>query len=277
MAAQFLTTSRLSNIVNMITLGRQSGILRVIRGQGPARELGQIKFTDGEPVSALLGQLTGPNALGVLMNWGECIYSFDEYTTGEYSEGDAFPDGSGRGPSEPGRYSPQVGVSSGSWPTYYPNSGMPNSFPSSPASPPSPPYSPPPASNYPSTTALPNLGPQSGYPPNTSYPMMPGGPSSVSGEMPRYDSQYGGATTTQIPMTNTPITPEVLATVFRRSILADHTDQLPLDRRERMILLLVDGRRNLSDLARLTRRSEREVLSVLEHLATLGLVQVIRP
>ncbi|MGH2486922.1 MAG: hypothetical protein ACRDHE_13005, partial [Ktedonobacterales bacterium] len=50
--------------------------------------------------------------------------------------------------------------------------------------------------------------------------------------------------------------------------------QLPLDRRERMLLLLVDNRRTLSDLARLTRRNEREVLSVLEHLSTLGLVQV---
>jgi predicted transcriptional regulator len=39
-----------------------------------------------------------------------------------------------------------------------------------------------------------------------------------------------------------------------------------------MILLLIDGRRTLSDLARLTRRTEREVLAVLDHMATLGLV-----
>ena len=264
MAAQYLTTSRLSNIVNMITLGRQSGILRVIRGQGPTRELGQIKFTEGEPVSALLGQLTGPNALGVLMNWGECVYSFDESSTGDVSDGDGMPDGSGRSSSDPGRYSPQVGISSGSWPTYYPNTPPGNSS-----------YSPPP-SNYPSSTSLPSFGSQPGYPPNPAFPAMPVGAGSISGDLPRYDGQYSGATTAQIPLTNTPITPEVLATVFRRSILADHTDQLPLDRRERMILLLVDGRRTVSDLTRLTRRSEREVLSVLEHLASLGLVQLIR-
>lgn len=258
MAAQFLTTSRLSNIVNMITLGRQSGILRIIRGQGATREIGQIKFVDGEPVSALLGQLTGPNALGVLMNWGECVYAFDEYPSADFGDSDPSLDGGGHISSDPGRYSPQIGVSSGSWPVYdYPSSA---------------PYSQPPAGSYPSTTSLPNLGSHPGYMPNSTMP----GSGGTSGDLPRFDSTYGGATTTQIPMSNTPITADVLTTVYRRSILADHTDQLPLDRRERMILLLVDGRRNLADLTRLTRRSEREVLSVLEHLASLGLVQMLR-
>src|SRR5258708_22714321 len=78
MAAQFLTISKLSNIINMITLGQQSGILRVIRGQGAVREVGQIQFVNGSPASALLGQLTGANAMAVLSNWGECIYSFEE-------------------------------------------------------------------------------------------------------------------------------------------------------------------------------------------------------
>lgn len=253
MAAQFLTTSRLSNIVNMITLGRQSGILRVIRGQGPTREIGQIQFTEGQPVSALLGQLTGPNALGVLMNWGECVYAFDESSSGDFGDGEPSLD-NGRVGSDPGRYSPQVGVSSGSWPTY--------SYPG-PA-----PYSQPPAGSYPSTSSLPNLGSQSGYMPNMPNTSVPGSNGSFG--------DYGSAATTQIPMTSTPITTAVLAAVYRRSILAEHTDQLPLDRRERMILLLVDGRRNLVDLTRLTRRNEREVLSVLEHLESLGLVQVSR-
>lgn len=257
MAAQYLTTSRLSNIVSMITLGHQSGILRVIRGQGAAREIGQIKFAAGEPVSALLGQLTGPNALGVLMNWGECVYAFDEYSTEDLADGDVGPDG-GRIPSDPGRYSPQVGVSSGSWPAYnYPSSS---------------PYSQP-AGSYPSTTSLPNFGPQSTYGPSSSMPPLSSG---NSGDMPRYDAPYSSTPAAPIPLTNTPITPEVLATVFRRSIIAEHSEQLPLDRRERMILLLVDSRRNVVDLTRLTRRNEREVLSVLEHLASLGLIQVIR-
>src|SRR5258708_9074939 len=105
MAAQFLTTSRLSNIINMISLGRQSGILRVIRGQGPTREIGQIKFLDGDPTTALLGQLTGQNALTVLANWGECVYSFDEPAIGDIG-GATLYDGPVPAPSAPARSPP---------------------------------------------------------------------------------------------------------------------------------------------------------------------------
>jgi hypothetical protein len=60
----------------------------------------------------------------------------------------------------------------------------------------------------------------------------------------------------------------------QRSGVADRIDQLPLDRRERMVLLLVDGQRTLVDLARLTRRTEPEVYAVLTHLQALGLVNM---
>lgn len=70
------------------------------------------------------------------------------------------------------------------------------------------------------------------------------------------------------------LSPDQLALRPRRTFLADRVEHLPLDRRERMVVLLVDGRRNLSDLARLTRRTEREVLVVLNHLAGLGLIQL---
>ncbi len=53
----------------------------------------------------------------------------------------------------------------------------------------------------------------------------------------------------------------------------DHLDALPLDRRERMVLLLVDGRRSLTDLVRLTRRNEQELQAILVHLAALGLIE----
>jgi hypothetical protein len=59
----------------------------------------------------------------------------------------------------------------------------------------------------------------------------------------------------------------------RRTSRADFNEPLPLDRRERMILLLVDGRRSLDDLARLTRRSSEEVQAVLANLRMLGLVE----
>lgn len=259
MAAQFLTTSRLGNIISMITLGRQSGILRVIRGQGSTRELGQIKFIDGEPVTALLGQLTGGNALGVLVNWGECVYSFDEIASSSLRDTDAGLDPSSSVTSDPGRQSPQVGISSGSWPSYsssgtypYPQSTSVPSFPTT-------------------SSSLPNLGSRPGY-----APYSPAPASGTSSELPRYDLPYGGHTQTPLPVSNTPVPAEVLVTIYRRSMLAEHTDQLPLDRRERMILLLVDGHRTVNDLIRLTRRNDREVAAVIDYLASLGLIQAAR-
>ncbi len=251
MATQFLTTSRLNNIINMITLGRQSGILRVIRGQGHTREMGQIKFLEGEPVAALLGQVTGQNALTVLMNWGECVYSFDEQAAGDLDGSP--PDASGSLPSSPGSM-PASGSwpTSGSWPAYgHPSAQTP---PRSPVSGPT------------TSSSLPGFGSQPGYFPT---------PSGYSSDVPRYDGPYGGsAMYPQAGAVSAPLAASALATIPRRTVVAEHVEQLPLDRRERMLLLLVDNRRNLSDLARLTRRSEREVLSILEHLVSLGLVQI---
>jgi predicted transcriptional regulator len=53
----------------------------------------------------------------------------------------------------------------------------------------------------------------------------------------------------------------------------DRLDGLLLERRERMLLLLIDGRRSVADLVRLTRRDEHEVQAVLEYLLTLGLIE----
>lgn len=53
----------------------------------------------------------------------------------------------------------------------------------------------------------------------------------------------------------------------------DRLDNLPLDRRERMVLLLIDGHRSAADLVRLTRRGEQEVQQILSHLASLGLIE----
>ncbi|MGZ3637456.1 MAG: hypothetical protein ACXVCX_06410 [Ktedonobacterales bacterium] len=285
MAAQFLTTSKLNNIVNMINLGRQSGILRVIRGQGPTREVGQIKFIDGEPAAALLGQLTGHNALSVLMNWGECVYSFDEQAITDVGDGDLSTDAA-RISSDPGRFmqsgAQSGGLSSGSWPAY----GYPHSSPFSqpPAMSPLPPNASTPAPNSGFPTGNPAYGSQPGQ---SGYPLgQPGygyapGASSYPGDAPRNDPFYSTGMLPAQPSSQVaaqqppaPLSPQVLESVPQRTRLSEHVEQLPLDRRERMVLLLIDGRRTVVDLARLTRRAERELLGVLSHLAGLGLVQM---
>jgi hypothetical protein len=263
MASQFLTTSRLSNILNMIVLGRQSGILRVVRGQGSTREVGQIQFVDGKAVSALLGQVTGVNALSVLQNWGECVYSFDEYPMPEINDLDSMTYQTNSPPYDYSQTSPDPNSSllpGGSWPSSsYGNLGsQPNPSPL------------PPSSSF--ANSYPRPGSQPGYAP------VPSG--AYTGDLPDYDAIYGGLQSSGIPTHQTgyqnaaSLSPGVLALCPRRTSLSEHVDQLPLDRRERMVLLLIDGRRSIGDLARLTRRQEREILRVLEHLSGLGLIQM---
>lgn len=271
MAAQFLTISRLSNIINMIALGQQSGILRVIRGPGPTREIGLIKFVNGTPTSALLGQLTGENALTVLTNWGECIYSFEELPPGDLTESGLPPDSMGRTPSDPFYSLPSWSSgkqASGSWPSY--------AFPST--APPTPPAVP---SQMPTTNPFAG-GPGSSQPtyqPTYQPAYQPGYGSGAA--WPPSGGLAGGETSYTMARqpfpagtSQEPLSSQVLLLVPRRTLLSERVDQLPLDRRERMVLLLVDGQRNLSDLSRLTRRTERELLAVLDYLAGLGLVEL---
>ncbi len=255
MAARFVSTSRLSNIVQMISLSRQSGILRVVRGQGATQEMGQIRFLDGEPLSALLAQLTGTNALNVLMNWGECAYAFDETLV---------PDGSDAGSGTYGQdqygygRSPGSGPATGSWPSF----GYPNSMPSS--SPPAP--SPVPYEQQGNGYYNGNgYGSNTGYGANTSYP------SRVNPDREYYSGPIpstSATTSSSLPA----MRPEMLRAIPYRLPISEQIDQLPLDRRERMVLLLIDGQRTVSDLTRLTRRNDQELYAVLMHLNMLGLI-----
>lgn len=92
---------------------------------------------------------------------------------------------------------------------------------------------------------------------------------------PYYRQTPPGSTAANLPGAPA-LRPELLESVPYQTGVADSIEQLPLDRRERMILLLVNGQRSMLDLVRLTHRSEREIYSVLHHLALLGLIQFQR-
>lgn len=252
MAARFVGTSRLSNIIQMVTISRQTGILRVTRNQSGMREMGQIRFIQGEPVSALFGSLTGGAALNALSIWGECMYAFDE------NESDAdmssFDPTTQQMPSPPSPVSP-AGTGS-SWPSYgYPSTSSLPPFNSAPT-------------DYGSSSPNDSFG---SYPPDRSAPM-----STIYGGYGQQDTPQGAQsdylTGTGAAATAQPLRPEQLATRPRRTTPSMNVDQLPLDRRERMVLLLVDGQRSVMDLVRLTRRSEGDLYTVLNHLRILGLV-----
>jgi len=245
MTEQFLSTSRLGNVIQLIALGKQTGVLKVMRGQGSTREQGEIHFVDGQPTFAMLGQLVGNAALNVFQNWGESLYAFLEGPLAS-AERPAYP-------ADPiGRFGesalPQSGASR-TRPT--------PRFPAAPGRP---------MSGNPSLTGpLPPLPMNPGSAPGA---WGGGNTGTLSGKNRGNDMRPG-------PIPPPPMRHEALQADHapRRLASMDRLDTLPLDRRERMVLLLIDGRRNLADLVRLTRRSEQEVRVILSHLATLRLIE----
>lgn len=241
MSEQYLSTSRLVNVIQLIALGKQTGVFKVYRGQGSTREQAEIHFMEGRPTYAVLGQLAGNAALTVLQNWGECLYVFLE---------GPLP------PREPGSYraesTGQTGELTASPPTGY----GPRQNPPTPA-----------ATRRQTTGPSFFTGPFSGPPPPD--PRTTG--NTTTGALPtRRGNEYAPG-----PLTPPPMRQDVLHPQFvpRRLASMERVDGLPLERRERMVLLLIDGRRSVADLVRLTRRDGDEVQAVLVHLINLGLIE----
>jgi Domain of unknown function (DUF4388) len=72
-------TDRLANVMDVVELGRRTGLLRVERDAGMAREEGEVYFAQGKPVYAAIAGLRGRDALRFLAQWGGCYFSFDAY------------------------------------------------------------------------------------------------------------------------------------------------------------------------------------------------------
>lgn len=80
-------TDRLVSIIQLIQLGRRTGILTARRGDGMTLEEGSISFSKGQVTRASIGRHTGAEALNVLTAWGNCRFLFlssDETDTGPF-------------------------------------------------------------------------------------------------------------------------------------------------------------------------------------------------
>lgn len=75
--ARDTATDRLSNVIEVVELGRRTGLLSAERGAGPAYEEGALYFVGGRAVYAAVAQLRGREALSVLSQWGPCYFCFD--------------------------------------------------------------------------------------------------------------------------------------------------------------------------------------------------------
>ncbi|HZR43447.1 MAG TPA: hypothetical protein VFB12_25255 [Ktedonobacteraceae bacterium] len=67
---------RLETILEAIAASQQTGICHVERGKGGVRETANIVFLFGEVVEVTLGERGGVDALNRLKTWGSCLYMF---------------------------------------------------------------------------------------------------------------------------------------------------------------------------------------------------------
>ena len=70
-------TSRLADVIEVVELGRRTGLLMVERGSGEMMEEGAIYFHVGRAMYAAVERVRGQDALAVLGGWGACRFSFD--------------------------------------------------------------------------------------------------------------------------------------------------------------------------------------------------------
>lgn len=243
-------TNRLANVIEVVELGRRTGMLSAERDANGLEE-GEIYFISGHPVFALLGPLTGRDALNELVHWGACRFAF------EPSAPRPIPNVSGVLPALDSAGAP-YGVSTG-----YENPQ---------------PAEPPPHHTAPNSGAS---GPGWGYG-NSSPNMMPGmnpnapntpnlGNSGIWG-LSNPTSGPSGSGFRSSPRQPSPAeqqmphrTPDVRDL---RTIVATYG----LSRGHRTVLLLANGQHTIADMARLSSKSLEEVYQLLNDLKGFGLI-----
>jgi len=75
------STDRLANVIQVIELGRKTGVLTVERNTGLSVEEGMIYFVRGHITHASGGQRVGLDALNWLNSWGACRFTFVSRTS----------------------------------------------------------------------------------------------------------------------------------------------------------------------------------------------------
>jgi len=269
-------TDRLANVMDVVELGRRTGLLRVERGSVPIREDGEVYFARGRPIFAAVSGIGGREALLMLMQWGGCYFSFDPQAP------QPIPNISGVLPAVS---APPSDAYSRSGPS------APNAFgasdPSSPRLQVPPPPQPP---GY--APATPNFGASGAYiPPSGSLSSVPSSPWSASGpngagQPNGYNRSPGTAAPSQSypqqqPQQSQPASansaPHPIA-VRRPKRATDVRDLINvvttynLARSHRTVLLLADGEHTIQDISRLSGKPVEDVVQLLRDLEERRLV-----
>lgn len=75
--ARDTSTDRLSNVIEVVELGRRTGLLSAERGTGQFLEEGEIYFVGGRAIYAATTHQRGREALAALGQWAACRFAFD--------------------------------------------------------------------------------------------------------------------------------------------------------------------------------------------------------
>lgn len=70
------STDSLANVIQVIQLGRKSGVLSVERGEGATYEEGAITFVNGQAIQAQTAFFRDQNAFTWLSSWRACRFAF---------------------------------------------------------------------------------------------------------------------------------------------------------------------------------------------------------
>ena len=80
------STDRLINVMEVIQLGRKTGILTAERDVGSMLEHGMITFVNGRVIQASVGHHTGFPAFSVLKTWSTCRFAFTPSDTSQITQ-----------------------------------------------------------------------------------------------------------------------------------------------------------------------------------------------
>lgn len=247
-------TNRLANVIEVVELGRRTGLLSAERDANGLEE-GEIYFISGHPVYAALGRLTGREALNILLRWGECRFAFEPSAPRPIpnvsgvlpamdSNGAPYgvtTDYDGRPPTEgPSRQTaPNSGVSGAGGSGWGQRGSSPNMAPGMT-----------PGMN----SSAPNMG-NSGIWGFSDPSSLPSGPGARPAPGQRYPAEQ------QMP-TRTPDVRDL------KTIVATYG----LSRGHRTVLLLANGQHTVLDMARLASKSIEEIHQLLNDLRNFGLI-----
>ncbi len=207
-------TDRLVSIIQVIQLGRKTGLLTAKRGEGITQEEGTITFIKGKITQTTVGRRKGSEALNWLTTWGNCRFTFVS--------------------SDPAETSPSLTPI------------------------------PPGIAEHSINDTDPGLRPQRAVLNRQTGPLLAG---ESNGLVPQ---KSNGAVPAPAPSTasSIPFRTRQIDSALRV------IENMGLSRTHRHLLLLIDGQRSISELVRLTGRSEPEVASLLRDLEKATVIQV---